>query len=448
MNILAVEPGSLAAEAGIRPGDRLVAVDGRRVRDFLDLHLWLGEEEMDLTLERGAKEPRERFERHITRSYGRPLGLQFPDPKIRACGNDCPFCFVDQLPGGLRQNLFYRDDDYRFSYLYGHFVTLTNLRDSEWDRIIEQQLSPLYVSVHALDPEVRERVLKSKRAGEIRERIEQLVAGGITLHTQVVLVPGVNDGRILQDTIEGLAAYYPGVRSVSVVPVGLTGHRANLPDMRTFTRAEARRVVEEIRRTGRAMRRRLGEEFCYVADEFVILAGKPIPPASYYGNFEQRENGVGLVRSVIMLFEGGRPRGRELRDRGIERALVLTGESFGPMLEAQLPRLRERLPEVSIESVAVENRLFGRPTTVAGLLGGRDLMEAARSRVRPGDIVLVPDEAINENGVFLDDLSPADLERELGVEVAASWSPLLEAGEVYEHLTDAGGFDPARMVAS
>jgi NifB/MoaA-like Fe-S oxidoreductase len=245
-----------------------------------------------------------------------------------------------------------------------------------------------------------------------------------------------------------LAEYYPGVRSVSVVPVGLTGHRENLPDMRTFTRAEARRVVEEIRRTGRAMRRRLGEEFCFAADEFVILAGKPIPPASYYGNFEQRENGVGLVRSVIMLFEGGRPRGGRLRDEGYRRVLVLTGESFGPILDTELHRLRRRLPEIGIESVAVPNRLFGRPTTVAGLLGGRDLLEAARPRVRPGDLVLVPDEAINENGVFLDDLAPEDLERELGVPVVASWAPLLDAGETFAGLADAGGFDPARMVAS
>ena len=447
MQILAVEPGSLAAEAGIRPGDRLVAVDGREVRDFLDLHLWLGEEVLDLTLERGQI-PRERFERQIQREYGRSLGLRFPDPKIRACGNDCPFCFVDQLPEGLRQNLFYRDDDYRFSYLYGHFVTLTNLRESEWDRIIEQELSPLYVSVHALDPDVREDILKSPRAREIRQRIEQLVQGGITLHTQVVLVPGVNDGAVLDETVAGLAAYYPGVRSVSVVPVGLTGHRANLPQMRTFTRTEARRVVETIRRTGRAMRRRLGEEFCYAADEFVILAGKPIPPASYYGNFEQRENGVGLVRSVIMLFEGARPQGPELRDRGIRRALILTGESFGPMLEVELPRLQDRLPEIQLEMAVVQNKLFGRPTSVAGLLGGRDLLEAARPLVREGDLVLVPDEAVNENGVFLDDLAPEDLQRELKVEVAAGWHPLLDAGEVYEHLADAGGFDPARMVAS
>jgi len=428
VEIITVDPGSLAAEAGLTPGERVVRVNGRPVRDFLDLHLWLGEEELELAVEapgvRGAAR-----EVRILRSYGRPLGLRFAEPRIRLCGNDCPFCFVDQQPGGLRQSLRYRDDDYRFSYLHGHFVTLTNLKEWEFERIIEQELSPLYVSVHALDPEVRARVLKSKRAGEIRRRIEQLVAGGITLHTQIVAVPGVNDGRVLEETVEGLADYYPGVRSVSVVPVGLTAHRANLPEVRSFTRAEARRLAAQVRRTGRAMERRLGTTFAYVADELVILAGKPIPPAAYYGGFGQRENGVGLVRSAFVFLENAVPRGAGLRRRGIGRVWILTGESFGPVLAERLPALRARLPEVGLEVVPVENRFFGRPTTVAGLLAGRDLLDAARPRVRPGDLVLVPDESVNEDGVFLDDLTPADLARELGVEVVPSWGPLLALEE-------------------
>ena len=424
MDIISVDPGSLAAEAGLRPGNRVVRVNGRAVRDFLDLHLWLGEEILDLTVEEKDVYGKP-YEVRIVRTYGRPLGLRFAEPRIRICGNDCPFCFVDQLPEGLRKSLHYRDDDYRYSYLNGHFVTLTNLKEWEFERIIEQELSPLYISVHALDPAVRERVLKSKRAGEIRRRIEQLLDGGITLHTQIVAVPGVNDGAVLEETIEGLAAYYPGVRSVSVVPVGLTAHRENLPEMRTFTRAEARRLAAQVRRTGRAMERRLGTPFAYVADELVILAGKPIPTAAYYGDFGQRENGVGLVRSALMFFEDALPGGAALRRRGIERVWILTGESFAPVLTGHLPRLAARLPEVSLHAVAVENRLFGRPTTVAGLLGGRDLLEAARPRVRPGDLVLVPDESVNEDGVFLDDLAPGDLARELGVEVEASWAPIL-----------------------
>ncbi len=433
MEILSVAPGSLADEAGLAPGARVAAVNGREVRDFLDLHLWLGEEELDLTVEEPLPDRPRAFGNphrvHIHRVYGRPLGLRFAEPRIRICGNDCPFCFVDQLPQGLRRSLYYRDDDYRYSYLHGHFVTLTNLKEWEFERIIEQELSPLYVSVHALDPEVRARLLVSKRAGEIRRRLEQLIAGGIEIHTQIVAVPGINDGEVLRETVFGLAGYHPGVRSVSVVPVGLTAHRTDLPEMRTFDRAEARRIAEEVRRYGRAMQRRLGTRFCFVADELVIQAGKPIPPASYYEGFGQRENGVGLVRSTLDFLEGAEPRGAELAGRGIRRVWILTGESFAPVLRNALPRLGRRLPGIDLEMIPVENRLFGRPTTVAGLLGGRDLLEAARPRVAPGDLVLVPDESVNEDGVFLDDLSPEDLAGELGVGVVPGWHPLFAVAE-------------------
>jgi putative radical SAM enzyme (TIGR03279 family) len=421
-----VLPGSLAAQAGIASGETVTVVNGRPVRDFLDLHLWLGEEELDLVLERPGHVPRQV---RIQREYGRELGLVFPEPQIRRCGNDCPFCFVDQLPEGLRKNLYIRDDDYRFSYLYGHFITLTNLKEHEFERIIEQQLSPLYISVHALDPVVREKLLVSKRAGEIRSRIEQLIKGGIELHTQVVVVPGVNDGEVLRETIFELAEYYPGVQNVSVVPVGLTAHRENLPEVRTLGRREARQIAHTVRRYGRAMQRSLGTEFCYVADELVLAAGLPMPPPSYYGNFSQRENGVGLVRSALMFFERAKGQGASLRRRGIRRAIVLTGESFGPILNDQLPLLRAKLPETELVVVTVENRLFGRPTTVGGLLGGKDLLEAARTIAKPGDLVLVPDEAVGERGVFIDDVRPEDIARELKVEVAASWAPLLAEAE-------------------
>ena len=433
MKISTITPGSLAAVAGIEPGSRILEVNGQEVRDFVDLHLWLGEEILDLTLDPPEKD-RPPYEVQIVRQYGRELGLTIAIPPIRRCANDCPFCFVDQLPEGLRENLYIRDDDYRFSYMYGHFITLTNVRDYEFDRIIEQRLSPLYISVHALDPQVRERILVSKRAGEILQRIEQLLKGGIELHTQVVVVPGVNDGEVLHETIFGLAEYYPGVKTISVVPVGLTAHRKDLPDVRTMTVEEARQIAQSVRRYGRAMRRRLGTEFCLVSDELALLAGKGIPPASYYGDFGQRENGVGLVRSTLMHFETATPRGGELQARGVSRVLILTGESFAPVLREELPRLGARLPEIELSMIKVENTLFGKPTTVAGLLAGKDLLESARPHVRPGDLVLIPDETINENGVFLDDLSPRDLSRELGVDVIPSWNPILAVPDAAKDL--------------
>jgi len=423
VEILAVQSGSLAAEAGLTPGMRIVAVNGRRVRDFLDLHLWLGEEVLDLTLEHKDVfgEP---FGRRIVRRYGRELGLSFPDPRIRICGNDCPFCFVDQLPPGLRRNLYVRDDDYRFSYLYGNFITLTNLKEHEFDRIAEQGLSPLYVSVHALDPDVRKRILVSKRAGEIRSRLAQLVEAGITLHTQVVLVPGVNDGEVLEETIFGLAEYHPGVASVGVVPVGLTAHRGSLSEVPTFGREDARRVVETVRRYGRSMQRRLGTTFCYVADEFFLLAGKRIPSRAYYEDFAQRENGVGLVRETLDFLGRAQPRGRELREEGVRRVHLVTGESFAPVLEAELPGLGSRVPELPLSLHVAENRVFGRPVTVAGLLGASDLRRTLEGKVRAGDLVLVPDEAVSADGVFLDDTTPDALGNELGVRMVAGWDPL------------------------
>jgi len=425
VEIIHVAEGSLAEEAGLVAGDRLVAVDGRKVRDFLDLHLWLGEEFLELTVEH-EKTYGEPFVVSIRREYGRSLGLSFPDPRIRICGNDCPFCFVDQLPSGVRRNLNVRDDDYRFSYLYGNFVTLTNLKEWEFDRIIEQQLSPMYVSVHALDPAVRERCLRSPRAGEIRERLEQLIAGGIEIHTQIVAVPGINDGAVLEETIFGLSAYYPAILTAAVVPVGLTGHREGLPPLQTYTRDEAARIVQSVRRYGRALRRLLGTEFVYVADEFVVLAGKRIPAASYYGDFPQTENGVGLVRKLLLRFQAARPERRRLLDRGISRVVVVTGESFGPILAEALESLGQRLPGVELKPVVARNHLFGRPVSVAGLLGGRDIAAATASHVRPGDLVLIPDECRNADGVFLDDLTLADLETELGVPVSDSWDPLLQ----------------------
>ncbi|NNF05380.1 MAG: DUF512 domain-containing protein [Candidatus Eisenbacteria bacterium] len=424
-----MEPGSQAADAGIVAGDRLVAIAGQKVRDFLDLHLWLGDEELHLTLEHKDVYGKP-FDVTIQREYGRSLGLTFPDPRIRLCGNDCPFCFVDQLPDGVRKNLDVRDDDYRFSYLYGNFITLTNLKEWEFERIIEQELSPLYISVHAIDPVVREKCLKSPRSGEVMDRIHQLLDGGIDLHTQIVAIPGINDGFAMEETIFGLADYYPGIRSVAVVPVGLTGHRAGLPDLRTYTRKEAGKIVEGVRRYGRALKRRLGAQFVYIADEFVVLAGKPIPGQEYYDGFEQTENGVGMVRQLWDRIEAASAEDYKA-DR--KRAWIVTGESFGPLLKEKLEDIQKRTPGTHVEMLVAENQLFGRPTTVAGLLGAKDILRTAKPHVQAGDIVLIPDEALNQDGVFLDDWTMPQLEKEMGVPIFNSWDPLLPpVPEVHE----------------
>jgi NifB/MoaA-like Fe-S oxidoreductase len=235
----------------------------------------------------------------------------------------------------------------------------------------------------------------------------------------------VNDGEVLEETIFGLAGYYPGVRSVAVVPVGLTAHRGALSDVPTYGREEARRVVQTVRRYGRSMQRRLGTEFCFVADEFFLLAGKPIPPVSYYEDFAQRENGVGLVRDTLSFLEGARGRGAELREEGIRRVHLVTGESFAPVLREELGGIAARAPEVSLRLHVAENRLFGRPVTVAGLLGASDVRRVLEGTLEEGDLVLVPDEAVSGDGVFLDDTTPQKLGEELGVRMEAGWGALL-----------------------
>ena len=428
LEITEVTPESLAAEAGIKAGDRITAINGRPVKDFLDVHLWLGEEELELTLEH-KNVYGEPFEVHIRREYGRTLGLTFDPPRIRRCANDCPFCFVDQLPPGSRASLRIRDDDYRFSYLYGHFITLTNLKESEFDRIIDNHLSPLYVSVHALDPDVREACLKTPRARDIRRHLERLLEGGIELHTQIVATPGLNDGPVLEETVFGLAEYFPGILSCSVVPVGLTGHREGLTDLRPYSQEEALAMVRRVERYGRALQERLGDPFVHAADEFVILAGLPIPEPEYYGDFSQVENGVGLVRQWLMQLEGGEGRQKELNTRGIKRLLIVTGESFGPVLQEHTRLLQAKVPDLSVEIIPAENKLFGRPVTVAGLLGATDILRETEGRVRPGDLVLIPNECLNPEGLFLDDMTLPDVQSRLGVPVEAHWDSVFTPAE-------------------
>ncbi|TPW02305.1 MAG: hypothetical protein FD129_3219, partial [bacterium] len=225
MQIRSIREGTTASRSLLKPGDTIRRVNGETITDFLDLYFHLSEEEVELDVERPG-EPADggRFTVSLTRTYGEEFGLEFPETKFRVCGNKCPFCFVDQNPAGMRKSVYVRDDDYRFSFLDGHFVTLTNLKESDFQRIIDYHLSPLYVSVHALDPEVRTYLLGTARARLIRPQIERLLAEGIKLHTQIVALPGVNDGAVMDDTIDGLAAYHPGVESIGVVPIGLTAH--------------------------------------------------------------------------------------------------------------------------------------------------------------------------------------------------------------------------------
>jgi putative radical SAM enzyme (TIGR03279 family) len=421
MKIGVVKEGSPAFLAGLRPGDDLLSVNGERVRDFLDLYVYLNEDLLDLEVRRAGADRAFR----IVREYGRELGIEVEEPPPKVCANKCPFCFVDQNPGGLRRTLYVRDEDYRFSFLHGNYTTLTSLRPWEMERIVEQRLSPLYVSVHALDPEVRYRLLLSKRADEIEATLAYFAGHGIDMHTQVVVCPGINDGRVLEETIEGLAKLRPHVLSVSVVPVGLTKHRNPEDGIRLVTRAEAGVTAAEVLAWGKAFRKRSGEGFVYLADEYVLLAGIPVPPAAYYDGFPQLENGVGMLRSTIDDVAARAVDGPALREAGLRKVVIATGRSAAPTLAslfaAEARGMRAPAPEITVLPVA--NRLFGESVTVAGLLAGKDLLDALDAH-GPSDATLVPPAALNRDRVFLDDLPWEEFVRRRGGLVHAGFEPL------------------------
>ena len=409
--IAAVLPGSTASRHGLEAGDRLVSVNGRDVRDSIDYQFLASGGRLSLLVRK--KDGTERTLR-ITKDPDDTLGLQFDPFPVRRCRNKCIFCFVDQMPPGCRKSLYVRDDDYRASFLYGNYATLGNLREEDWERIFDQRLSPLYLSVHTTEPELRSFLMQNKSTSDIMAGMKRLAAGGIRMHTQIVLCPGINDGPHLSRTIEDLASLHPSVLSIAVVPVGLTSHRTGLYPLRSFRRGEARRVVGTIHSYGAMYRKRLGTRLVFPADEFYIKAGLPVPSLRSYEDLPQIENGVGMV--AAFLNRAGRT---PLPSRIPPMKLTaVTGVSFGPILKAALRR-HLAVRGVSIRVLPVKNGLFGPSVTVSGLLVGKDILRAVRGK-RLGSMLLVPANSLKEDeGVFLDNLNLADLEAAVGIPVYA-----------------------------
>ncbi len=404
--INAIQPGSWADRVGLRAGDRLLRVNDHPVRDVVDVQFYAAGDTLAVVVNRGG---RKRL-LQAPRRYGEPLGMTFSTPTfdgIRRCDNHCAFCFVAQMPPGLRRSLYVRDDDYRYSFLFGSYITLTNLDDRDWARLEEQVLTPLYVSVHATDPTLRRRMLRNPTAPDVRGQIERLGALGITVHTQVVLVPGVNDGPHLDRTIGELADRYPVVQSVSVVPVGLT--RYHRGGGRVPTDAEARAVYEQVTDWQTRLRERLGVGFVHLADEWYLRLGRPVPSVAAYDGLDLTENGVGLVSRF-------RPsairRACSRRSAPLPSACtVVTGTLFAPWLTQAIAGLDGA---GGVEVVPVVNRFFGETVTVAGLLTGRDV--AAQLTERGGDmpVVLPPAMFGGPEGQTLDEMLPDDIAQLLG----------------------------------
>ena len=412
VRVQAVAPGSLGAELGLVPGTELHAVNGRALEDFLDWEFLTADEQFILSV---TQPDGDAVEYDVERPEGLAMGVTLEPPRIRRCANHCDFCFVDGNPTGMRPPLYIRDDDYRLSFRYGNFATLTNLKPWDVERIVEYRLSPLYVSVHATDPTVRRWLLRNPEAPEIVPQLRSLVWQGIRFHTQVVLVPGANDGAELVRTLTDLFGLGEAILSVSVVPVALTEY-SKRELVRELRRGECRAALATVDRFATRALTERGFPWCYGADDLYLQAGAPLPPAEWYGEFEQRENGVGAVRYLQTRIAAAR---EWLPDLVGKRIGVVTGTAMGPLM----PQVLADVAAVTggrFELVVVENALFGRSVTTAGLLPAAAIEGALRER-RDLDLSLVPAEAVNDDLVFIDEVSAADLAERLPMPVRLSY---------------------------
>ena len=411
--ILTVAAESLAAEMGLQPGDVVTSVNGYPVADVIDVQFYAADDKVTIAYRRDGR----RRSAEGWRTAEQPLGLDFAHPTfdidIRRCRNLCPFCFVLQMPPHMRRTLYIKDDDFRYSFLYGHFVTLTNLSRHDWRRIEQQHLSPLYVSVHATQPKIRRQCLGLQTAPDILKQLRWLAQRRIEVHTQVVVTPGLNDGAALERSVRDLATFYPSVQSVSVVPVGLTkyhryGRRRNTPE-------EGARVLAAVAGWQAEFLPKLGVRFVYPTDEWFIAAGKRVPPKKYYDGLELEENGLGLVRSFADEWQRVKKglAGSSQRSRLRGRATLVTGRLF----ESTLRRAAEEFDGVTgarLEVTGVDNERFGRSVTVAGLLTGRDIISQLQGHDLGRPVVLPRIMFDHPCGLSLDDLTPLDVARALG----------------------------------
>jgi putative radical SAM enzyme (TIGR03279 family) len=401
IRVTSIVHDSIGEEIGLLPDDELMTVDGRELEDFLDWEFLTADEQFTLVYRRPATDTE--YEVEVERPLEEQLGVAVEPPRIRRCANRCDFCFVDGNAPGLRQVLYIRDDDYRLSFRYGNFATLTNLKPHDTQRIIDYRLSPLYVSVHATDPVVRRWVLRNPQAPDIIPQLREFAEHRIEFHTQIVMAPGVNDGDVLRQSLDDLWHFGPAVLTVSVVPVGLTEyskhHLVREPDV-----AECRRAVEEVEAAAARARRERGITWAYGADELYLRAELPLPPAEAYGSFDQVENGVGSVRWLQQQVEHGADRIKGWSGR---RIAVLTGTSMAPLMPMVLDPLAAATG-ADFKLVAVENDLFGTRVTTAGLLPG-SAIQGAIAALEGVDLVLLPGESVNDDGKFIDSLPMADL---------------------------------------
>ena len=413
--IKSIEPGSIAEELGIEKGDVLLSINDQEIEDVFDYHFYVNDEQLVLTIE---KPDGEEWELEIEKDYEEDLGIEFEQglmDEYRSCRNKCIFCFIDQMPKGMRDTLYFKDDDSRLSFLQGNYVTLTNMSDHDIGRIIRYHLEPINISFHTTNPELRCQMLHNRFAGEALRKVDRLYEAGIEMNGQIVLCRGINDGEELERSIRDLAGYLPYLQSVSVVPVGLTRYRDGLYPLEPFTPEDARKVLEVVRRWQDELYEKWGTHFIHAGDEWYLLAGEDMPPQERYDGYLQLENGVGMMR---LLEDEFREAFEKLPGDEMPREVsVATGKLAYPLICSMAEKLKSRYPGTVIHTYQIENRFFGERITVAGLVTGQDLKEQLSGK-KLGKALLLPCNMFrSQEEVFLDDMTLDELKDALQSEI-------------------------------
>ena len=416
VTIESVSPGSPAAKNKIQSGDKLLSINGHAISDVLDYRFYINEEKLVLEVEKNGKTKKIKIKKDETEDIGLEFRTYLMDRK-HACKNKCVFCFVDQLPEGLRDSLYFKDDDSRLSFLFGNYITLTNMSEDEIDRIINMHISPVNISVHTMNPELRVEMMKNPNAGTSLRFIKKLADAGIVLNTQLVLCPGINDGAELEYSLTELEKLTPSVQSIAAVPVGITCHREGLTNLRLFTPEEAGRVIDTIDDFNRRHIEKGGYTLAYAADEFFIQAERPIPGENYYGDYPQLENGVGLwslFKSEFTQALENEPADAVKQPRRITWA---TGVAAYPLVCELAQMAQNKCENLQIDIYKVTNKLFGSTVTVAGLLSGKDYFDTLKDAPL-GQKIIIPEVSLRkDDSKFLDDMTLAQLQQALGVRV-------------------------------
>lgn len=414
VEITSVDKHSYAEKAGIRAGDKLVSVNGYEIHDVLDYRFYITEKKLALVIERDGEKKTVSIKKPEYDDIGLEFASYLMDEKKR-CRNNCIFCFIDQNPPGMRESIYFKDDDERLSFLQGNYVTLTNLKESDVERIIKMHISPVNISVHTVNPELRVKMMRNRFAGDCLKYLEQLDKGGIALNTQLVLCRGINDGEELERSLEYLTSL-ENIQSIAAVPCGITGHRAGLYEVQPYDKESAGQVIDTINYFGEQCIREKGTRLVYAADEFFLTAKRQIPPESYYEDYPQIENGVGMLRSHYEEFICRLEKIDKLGYTNNDMTIV-TGEAAYEHIRSLVQLAKDKFPQINVRVKAIKNNFFGGYITVTGLVVGRDIIEQLKDEVKSGILLLPCNMLRYDRDLFLDNTSIQDLETALGVRV-------------------------------